>query len=171
MRYHYTISHVVSKELFTADTLSTVPIHVTDRQSNQFQQEVSPYVNLNIDHLPALHTKFEEIKKAQEQDPVCQQLKSYCQMGWPAKSPYAAVMHEVTVTKDLLLRDHHSVVPFEMRRDVIEKLHAGHQGIIKCRRRAQQSVWWSGLGKDVKEKTSNCTTCCQHQSLQVEPMI
>ena len=166
MRYQYTISHVAGKDLCTADTLSRASSIV-----NQLQQEVSAYVDLIIDHLPATQTKLEEIRREQEQDPVCQQIKSYCQTGWPMKSklqgpcrPYAAVMQELSVAKDLLLRGHRIVIPSKMRADIIEKLHTGHQGINKCRSQAQQSVWCPGLGNELKEKISNCLICCQHQS-------
>ena len=178
MRYQYTISHTAGKDLCTADTLSRAPTGVTDTQADKFQEEVASYVNLIIDHLPASQTKMQEIIKEQEQDPVCQQIKSYCQSGWPGRSkiqsmckPYAAVMCELSVAKGLLLRGHRIVIPLKMQADIIEKLHAGHLGINKCRRRAQQSVWWPGLGKALKERISNCPTCCQHQPIQVEPLI
>ena len=80
-------------------------------------------------------------------------------------------MHELSVIQGLLLRGHRIVIPSEMQADIIEKLHAGHQGIAKCRRRAQQSVWWPGLGKTLKERISTCPTCCQDRSVQVEPLI
>jgi len=58
-----------------------------------------------------------------------------------------------------------------MQSDVIKKLHAGHQGISKCRRRAQQSVWWPNLGKALKEKVFNCPMCCQYHPTQVKPLL
>ena len=167
MRYQYIISHVAAKDLCTADTLSRAPSIITDVKANQLQQEVKAYVDLIIDHLPATQTKPEEIRREQEQDPVCQQIKSYCQTGWPVKSklqgpcrPYAGVMQELSVAKDLLLRGHRILIPSKMRADIIEKLHTGHQGINKCRSLAQQSVWWPGLGNELKEK-----------SPQVEPLM
>ena len=121
---------------------------------------------------------MQEIRKEQEQDTVCQKLISYCQTGWPDKSnlqgpykAYAAVMYELSIVQGLLLRGHRIIIPSKMQADIIEKLHAGHQGIAKCRRRAQQSVWWPGLGKTLKERISNCPACCQHKSVQVEPLI
>lgn len=84
---------------------------------------------------------------------------------------YAAVMYELSVIQGLLLREYRIVVPSKMQADIIENLHAGHQGKTKCRRRAQQSVWWPGLGKALKERISTCPTCCQHSVPQVESLI
>ena len=111
------------------------------------------------------------MQEKQKQDPVYQKLMSYCQMGWSDKLKLLgpckayAVMYEQSVTQGLLLRGHSIVILSEMQADIIEKLHAGHQGIAKCRRRAQQSVWWPGLGKNLKERILNCPTCCQHRSV------
>ena len=53
---------------------------------------------------------------------------------------------------------------------MIEKLHAGHQGLSKCRRQAQHSVWWPNIGKALKEKVFNCAICCQYRMKQTEPL-
>ena len=170
MRYQYIISHVAGKDLCTADTLSRAPTSDVDKQFNHFQQEITSYVNLIVDQLPATKTRMQEIRKEQAEDTVCQKLMLYCQTGWPDKAKlqgpykaYAKVRYELSVVQGLLLRGHRIVIPSKMQADIIEKLHAGHQGIAKCRRRAQQSVWWPGLGKTLKEKISNCPACCQHR--------
>ena len=63
------------------------------------------------------------------------------------------------------------VIPSALRQDVLEKLHEGHQGIVKCRRRAVQSVWWPGLSRNIKELIDNCRVCCQATKNHPEPLI
>ena len=53
----------------------------------------------------------------------------------------------------------------------LEKLHEGHQGNVKCRRRAVQSVWWPGVSKNIKELIDNCRICCQTTKSHPEPLI
>ena len=141
MRYQYSISHVAGKELCTADTLSRAPVCNSDSQSEQLQQDVTAYVNLVIAHLPATEKRLLQIQKAQEEDPICQQVKLFCQNGWPDNEkfqkqlkPYAAVKFELNVVRGLLLRGNRIVIPAKLRSEMIEKLHAGHQGLSKCRR-------------------------------------
>jgi len=129
----------------------------------------SAYVNSVIEHLPATEKKVTEIRKAQEEDPVCQQVKTFCQNGWPESvklqqqlRPYAAVKFELSIASGLLLRGNRIVVPSKLQTDMIEKLHAGHQGLSKCQRRAQHSMWWPSIGKDLQEKVLNCPICCPH---------
>ena len=83
MRFQYSILHVAGKELCTADTLSRAPVCNPDPQSEQLQRDVSAYVNLVIDHLPATEKRLIEIQTAQQEDPICQQVKLFCQNGWP----------------------------------------------------------------------------------------
>ena len=74
MRYHYSISHLAGKELCTTDTLSRAPVGSPDCQSEKLQKDVTAYVNLVIDHLPATEKRLIEIQKAQEEDPICQKV-------------------------------------------------------------------------------------------------
>jgi len=53
----------------------------------------------------------------------------------------------------------------------LEKLHIGHQGITKCRRRATQSVWWPGIYKDIEQMISKCSVCSKHKVQHQEPLL
>ena len=83
MRYQYSISRVAGKELCTADTLSWAPVWNPDPESEQLERDVTAYVNSVIDHLPATEKKLTEIRKAWKEDPAWQQIKTFCQNGWP----------------------------------------------------------------------------------------
>ena len=68
---------------------------------------------------------------------------AYCNKGWPEKCSlkgsvklYALFEAELTVQNGLLLKGSRLVIPASMRLDMLDKLHAGHQGIVKCRVRA-----------------------------------
>ena len=50
------------------------------------------------------------------------------------KPPYAPVKFELNVVRGLLLRGNRIVIPSKLHSDMIEKLHAGHQGLLKCKR-------------------------------------
>ena len=139
MRFSYTIVHVPGKSLCTADALSRSPVSTTCSDDSKFQQEVDAYVNLLINTLPATKGRLIEIQSQQDEDPVCQKLKQYCQEQWPDKSslkrpykPYTAVASELCVANDLLLRGSRLVIPPSLWPDILNKIHTGHQGITKC---------------------------------------
>ena len=43
-------------------------------------------------------------------------------------------------TDGLLVYNDRLVIPPELRKDILERIHEGHQGMTKCRDRAEQSV-------------------------------
>ena len=147
-RFDYTISHVPGKHLYTADTLSRAPVAGSD--DNSLQEEVEAFVDGVVERsLPATEQRLNTYRCAREQDPVCQQVIEYCRTGWPRKglvkpdiAPYWKVRGSLTVCNQLLLYDHRIVVPKSLREETKQKIHAGHQGIQRCRARIASSVWW-----------------------------
>lgn len=71
----------------------------------------------------------------------------------------------------LLLKDTRLVIPSILRNEVLAKLHEGHQGVVKCRERARQSVWWPGLSQQVSEMVLKCRACIQERQNPREPLV
>ena len=46
-----------------------------------------------------------------------------------------------------------------MQKQILEKIHCGHQGIQKCRLRVNSSVWWPGVSRQVEDYIKACPTC------------
>ena len=86
-------------------------------------------------------------------------------------SPYWNYRAELTVQDGLLLKNSRIVIPSCMRLEILDKIHAGHQGIVKCRERAKNSVWWPGLSKQLEDIVRTCTICVQELSNRAEPLI
>ena len=153
MRYDFSISHVPGKELIIADALSRAPVKGYKPQTTALQlSEVEENVDHIISSLPATEERLEQIRKEQQQDTICQKLTSYCQRGWPSRDklpgmfkPYLTVAAEFSIRDGLLMRGRRIVVPAVLQKEILDRLHTGHQGITKCRQRARQSVWWLQL--------------------------
>ena len=104
---------------------------------------------------------------------------SYCRDGWPdyisqtpgSVQPYWNNRAELTVQDGLLLKNSRIVIPSCMRLEILDKIHAGHQGIVKCRERAKSSVWWPSLSKQLEDIVRTCTICVQELSNHAEPLI
>ncbi|UYV72044.1 K02A2.6-like [Cordylochernes scorpioides] len=63
------------------------------------------------------------------------------------------------------------IIPSNMRKDVLNCIHAGHQGITKCRARAKDHVWWPGIGQEIQDMVKTCEKCIENQPLKLEPLI
>ena len=123
-----------------------------------------------VKNLPASEQQLKEIKECQEADPVCQQMVELCLSGWPAKQslpaelkPYHTVSAELAVENGLLLRGSRIFIPPPLRRELLNRIHSGHQGITKCRELARKSAWWPGLSKQLKNLIQKCEKCLKVQ--------
>lgn len=180
MYFSYTISHVPGKELFMPDLLSRNP--VCDELTFEEQQncaETEIYVDCVIKHLPASDKRLQQIKSKQKTDIVCQKLMEFCEHGWPTvKSKgcevsklYWPFRGEITINKGLLMKNNRLFIPTELRTDVLSHIHEAHQGMVKCKQRAQDSVWWLGLNRDIENLVKSCDVCSKLRNDRAEPMI
>ena len=85
-RFEYEIVHVPGKSLVMADTLSRAPIHRSDTDTSDLQEEAEYLMEMCVNSLPANSHRLEEFSKAQKTDTVCSTIISYCQDEWPKKS-------------------------------------------------------------------------------------
>ena len=52
----------------------------------------------------------------------------------------------------------------------LEICHEGHQGIMKCRRRAQRHFWLPGYSKEIADHINRCNVCIMHCQVKHQPM-
>ncbi len=58
------------------------------------------------------------------------------------------------------------------RLEVLRQLHTGHQGLTKCRERANMMVWWPGIGRDITKTVETCEFCQVYKPTQKrEPLM
>ena len=81
-------------------------------------------------------TNIEELKLPTQSVP-CTAI-NYCRNGWPKKQhihsdlkPFWSEHGHLTIGKDLLLYGSFIVVPKPLQKQTLQKLHQGHQGILR----------------------------------------
>ena len=178
MRNQYSITHVPGKHLAIADTLSRAPVSAPNTTDETLQHEAEIFVDLVMEHLPATEQRLEEMKRAQAAKNVCRQVSEFCLSGWPdqcflskAVKPYFPMQSELSVQQGLLMRGNRIVIPPPLRKELLEKIHDGHQGIDKCRGKARQSNWWPGISRDLEVLVHNCQECLKAQEKRSQPLI
>lgn len=176
-RFDYTISHVAGKMLFTADTLSRAPEPFTEGDVRH-EAETEYLMEVCVRDLPASPQRLQVYCKAQQDDPICAKVMQHVQHGWPDKhkiepalKQYWNVQGDLVVHKKLLLYGKRIVVPKALQRETLKKLHQGHQGIVRCQERARISVWWPGIGQQIKDLVQGCSTCAREFVPHPEPLI
>ena len=178
MRYKFTISHVPGTSLKVADALSGAPVFTAMLTDVLFQQETAAYVDLVVKNLPATDKQVQKIKRHQEEDEECQEAIQHTLSGWPSRLSLCGVMKhylniatELSVKDGILMRGNRLVIPSALRLEMLDRIYTGHQGIVKCRERARQFIWWPGLSIQLEELVKNCATCRKCVQQRSEPLI
>lgn len=175
MRFNMKAIHVPGKSLVVADTLSRNP--VTESEGSDTEEDVQAYVEAVIQTRPVSEPKLNAIRESTSNDPIMRKIMRFIKEGWPHHVPpeliaYHAERASLSRAEGLLLHGDRIVVPTAQRRDILERLHEGHQGLNKCRERAKMSVWWPGIGADLYAKVSQCAFCHEHRPTQrKEPLV
>ena len=53
-----------------------------------------------------------------------------------------------------------------------DKIHESHQGIVKCKQRARDILFWPSMSAQIDDRVAKCDTCSQYQRAHAkEPMV
>ncbi|XP_014676064.1 PREDICTED: uncharacterized protein LOC106816031 [Priapulus caudatus] len=170
-RYDFEVTYVPGKNIPIADALSRVPI--AGRAIPDMDVIVHEMVNV-------VQTRLQQIKQMTSEDTVLTTLKEIVMTGWPdlrkncpkAIHEYWNYRDEISIYDGILVKGDRVIVPKKMQEDVMKKIHAGHQGVEKCRLRARATVFWCGINADIEKMVKECAACQRNQTSQApEPMI
>ncbi|CAB4019464.1 sec1 family domain-containing 2 [Paramuricea clavata] len=173
-KYDFTYKHKPGKDLVVADTLSRA---TTD---SELEREISCYVHMVMSNLPATDDMMARLRMATEEDESLRQLKKTVLSGWPdtkRETPvkikeYWHCREEISEIDGILLKNEKIIIPSSFRPEMLEKIHAGHMGTEKCKKRARDVLYWPGMNSQIEEMVLKCPTCLEYRpSNQKEPMI
>ena len=109
---------------------------------------------------------------------MCILVQEYCKTGWPKKQlippnliAYWMAQDSLTICNNLLLYNSRIVVPKSLQQETLQKIHSGHLGIEKCKKRTATSVWWPGVMQQVTQLVQNCRVCAKESRQGKEPLM
>ena len=100
--------------------------------------------------------------------------------GWPETKVCAVnntrmnwdVRHELSELNGIILRGERILIPTSMQTETLKRIHQGHMGKEKSKRRARDVLYWPGMGSEIQEKIARSSICQHYQKQNVnEPMI
>ena len=123
--------------------------------------------------------KYEQFKKETENDTELQSLRKVVMNGWPDEkeeipnelTKYWNYRDEISCIDGIMFKNHKLMVPKQMRAEMLEIIHESHLGMVKCKSRARDTLFWPGMGADIDEYVAKCTICAQAQRSNIkEPL-
>ena len=167
-RFDYHIEHVPGKLLYTADTLSRLPVSLVDIREITLQDKAEMFAAVAISNLPA-STERVDIYKSKIPFVVRSWItaKKDSLKTW-GHSRVEAILGGKKCIQDLIMYNSCIVVPMSLQKETLEKLH---QGVERCTLLAQNSLWWPGLYRDFQDTVNNCSVCAKLQTPNKEPLI
>ncbi len=101
--------------------------------------------------------------------------------GWPKSTndvdpsvkPYYMIRHDLSYVHNLILKDQRIVVTIVLRQEMKETLHIGHSGIERCKRRARDILYLSGINAHLEDYVASCDNkhCVPKSAAEKEKLI
>ena len=160
--YNYEVEYRSTRNMGNADALSRLPVDAAP------DEEDMPQVLLIETHGTPLTAV--KVAQATSKDPVLAKVREGVVAGKHTVEatvecqPYLDVWDELSVEKGCVLRGARVTIPYGLRDDVLEELHADHQGMVRTKAMARIFVWWPSVDKDIEKKIRKCGGCALQQS-------
>ncbi|XP_022816936.1 uncharacterized protein K02A2.6-like [Spodoptera litura] len=166
--YDFKVVYTPGKNMYIADTLSRAPLK--EKMHDQVSTEVEIQTCFMLEHVPFSQPRLEAIQKETDLDSDCRWLIKYITKGWPKNRrdvnervnafwPYHEQMHYVD---GIIFKDELVFIPRALREDMLSRVHEGHLGIERCKRRARDVMFWPGMCDDVERIVRTCAACALH---------
>ena len=178
MRYSFTIFHSPGRCMYIADYLSR-PSSIGFLDSDVVEcRIVEKFVAACMNVMFSNGVQEEEIIRAISRDRVCLDLINFLRSDWPddisSLDPELKRLYKVrdklTTYGDIILYNSRFFIPKSLRAKYLELCHEGHQGIVKCQRRARQIFWWPGCSSDIENLVGKCSLCVKYRKYKHQPL-
>ena len=178
MRYQFQIFHTPGRCMYIADYLSRPSANGFLDSDFVECRSVERFVAACVNEILPDSTQEEEIIRAISKDSDCLDLITYIQSEWPEDISSLSsemkrlfkVRDHLTTYGDVVLYNRRLFIPKSLRSKYLELCHDGHQGSVKCQRRARQVFWWPGCSSDIEEFVNKCNTCIKFRKYKHQPL-
>ena len=107
------------------------------------------------------------IREESSKDATLQLLTKYVRDGWPTNwkklskelHPYWNYQDELSMEDRILLKSYRILIPYTMWMEMLDLIHEGHQGMMKCLLHSRESLFWPGISNEIHQTVDKCGIC------------
>ena len=150
-------------EITTSDVLSTIRKH--DSTIDNMEIQITANSHNTINKIRAI--TWDTLLQASENDKIMTELRHVIESGFPDTKqelpthllPFWEHRNDLYVITDIIFFKQRVLIPSSLRREVLDSLHAAHQGVTSMNERAKASVFWPGITRDIQNLRDYCQSC------------
>lgn len=163
-KYEVDVKYTPGKYMYVADALSRAAVEKPSKSEIECDDDVEIHIQEIRNSVPMSDNKWQEMKEEIKKDAEIQQVIQAIQDGWPEKekcrtSPYWPYKEELFATDGVVFKGNQLVIPRSQRKEMLKRLHAGHQGVVNSKIRAKESMFWPGMISQIEDMILRCSTC------------
>ena len=182
LRYRFRMTYIPGVHNQTSDALSRHPsgsesptrLHLQDDVilpslscSTNTPQEEDDLPEAECSAISVIPINWEGLQISTTEDPNMQDLMQVIEEGPPSTKdmlplgiqPYWRIMADLSINNDVVCYGDRIVVPLALRQPCLLALHSAHQGVSGMMARANSSLYWPGMTRDIEATRTNCTEC------------
>ena len=165
------------KDIPVADALSQVtPMDAEDNIKSPIiaVNVITAHILLCTHPQDTFPRKLDRLRKSTAQDNQLTRLSRYINTGFPCEKKnlptdlqeYWNYRDTLSIENGLLTCGSRIIVPHEMRAEMLQYIHDGHQGKERHLLRARNTVLWPKITYDIQELIERCIICQEHGKSQ-----
>ena len=78
---------------------------------------------------------------------------------------------QLSVLDGIIYKGSRIVIPPSLRTDMLKLIHKSHLGMVKCKQRAREVMYWPNMNSDIEKTVRDCNHCAEYQNQQpAEPL-
>ena len=132
---------------------------------------------MSVESQGSFSNKLDQLRKSTVQDEQLTRLKGDISTGLLCdKKNLLTDLHEfwphkemLSIESGLITCGNRIIVPKEMRPEMLQYIHEGHQGKERCLLRARSTVFWPKMTYDVEQLIEKCIICQEY--VKSQPII
>ena len=120
---------------------------------------ITTWILMSVGSQGSFSNKLDQLRKSTVQDEQLTRLKCYISTGFPCdKKNLPTDLHEfwphkemLSIESGLITCGNRIIVPKEMRPEMLQYIHKGHQSKERCLLRARNTVFWPTMSYNVQQ--------------------
>ena len=135
---------------------------------------ITTWILMSVESQGSFSSKLDQLRKSTVHDEQLTRLKGYISTGFPCgKKNLLRDLHEfwphkemLSIESGLITCGNRIIVPEEMRPEMLQYIHEGHQGKERCLLRARNAVFWPKMTYNIQQLIEKCIICQEYGKSQ-----